>query len=126
MNVIFALIYAIYFFSFSFLDKFRVNLVLSLKKLKSGLAQEGKETREMFNIYYQYLNGQASESDMNVANEQFRDLLRSMGLGAFLILPFAPVTIPIIIKLGRRLGIDIVPSSFRKKAAEKTDGPLGQ
>ncbi|MBU2425362.1 MAG: hypothetical protein KKA56_00630, partial [Gammaproteobacteria bacterium] len=34
------------------------------------------------------------------------------GLGIFAVLPFAPITIPLIVKLGRKLGIEVLPSAF--------------
>jgi hypothetical protein len=36
-------------------------------------------------------------------------------LGVFAILPFAPITIPLIVKLGRKLGIEVMPSAFAPK-----------
>jgi hypothetical protein len=33
-------------------------------------------------------------------------------LGVFAVLPFAPVTIPLVVKLGQWVGVDVLPSSF--------------
>ena len=94
---------------------YRDTIVKALKKLKSALAQESAETKEMLEIYFRFSQGKASPKEMAQANAQFRDLLRTSGLGVFAVLPFAPVTIPLIVKIGRRFGIEILPSSFRPK-----------
>ncbi len=49
---------------------------------------------------------------MHTANEQFLDILKGLGLGVFAVLPFAPVTIPLVVKLGQWVGVDVLPSSF--------------
>lgn len=108
-----------FLFLSSYEKKFRAELIASLEKLKEGLAQEGKETQEMLEIYYAYSQGKVSKEEMEKANAQFRDLIKAMGLGFFLVLPFAPVTIPLIVKIGQKLGVNILPSSFQEGGLEK-------
>jgi hypothetical protein len=84
----------------------------SMLKLKAALAQEKTETREMLHIYQSYVQGQTKPGEMKVANKQFLDLLKGLGLGVFAVLPFAPITIPVIVKLGKTVGVDILPSAF--------------
>lgn len=84
-------------------------------RLKIALAQEKEETKEMLTIYRKYTKGQASKEEITIANEQFVDVLRGIGLGVFAVLPFAPITIPIIVKLARKVGVEVIPSSFTKK-----------
>lgn len=83
--------------------------------LKAALAQEKQETREMLSIYKRYTKGQASKAEMRVANQQLGDVLKGLGIGIVAILPFAPITIPVMIKLGQWVGVDILPSSFASK-----------
>ncbi len=83
-----------------------------LLAVKKALAQEKEETREMLQIYRKFTHGEASKEEMKVANEQLVDLGKGLGIGIFAALPFAPITIPFIIKLGKRLGIDVLPSAF--------------
>lgn len=85
-----------------------------LKKVHDILAQESKETKRMLEIYFNYTRGKASEEDLQFANKQFGDVLKTAGLGVFLVLPAAPITFPLIIFLGKKLGVDILPSSFKK------------
>ncbi|MEW6999276.1 hypothetical protein AADZ86_16445 [Colwelliaceae bacterium BS250] len=85
-----------------------------LLMVKLALAQEQDETKEMLAIYRKYTKRQASAVEMKIANKQFLDLLKGLGLGVFAILPFAPITIPIVVKVGSMVGVDILPSSFNK------------
>lgn len=88
--------------------------------LKWALAQERQETREMLDIYKRYTKGQASKQDLQVANKQFIDILKGLGLGVFAVLPFAPITIPLVVKIAHMVGVDILPSSFSNPKPPKT------
>lgn len=83
--------------------------------LKKALAQEKEETKEMLYIYGKYTKGVATKEEIKVANAQFLDVLRGIGLGIFAVLPFAPITIPIIVKLARYVGVEVMPSAFTNK-----------
>ncbi len=89
-------------------------------RVKIALAQEHDETKEMLSIYRKYTRRQASEAEMKIANKQFIDVLKGLGLGVFAILPFAPITIPIVVKVGKMVGVDILPSSFNKTNKSNT------
>ena len=71
-----------------------------LLAIKRALAQEKEETKEMLAIYHKFTQGDASDAEMKAANKQLVDLVKGLGVGVFAILPFAPITIPFIIKLG--------------------------
>lgn len=92
--------------------KQQVRLRRSMLALKGALAQEKQETKEMLSIYKKYTMGEAEKADLKVANKQLVDILKGLGLGVFAILPFAPITIPLIVKLGQWVGVDVLPSSF--------------
>jgi hypothetical protein len=81
-------------------------------KVKLALAQEKIETKEMLSIYGRYTKRKASAEEMRIANQQFVDILKGLGIGVFAVLPFSPITIPIMIKVGRMVGVEILPSSF--------------
>lgn len=80
--------------------------------LKVALSQEKVETREMLSIYNRYLQGESQPGEMKVANKQFVDIVKGLGIGVFAVLPFSPITIPLIVKLGKYVGVDILPSAF--------------
>ena len=73
----------------------------------------------MLGIYRKYTLRQASPEEMKIANQQFIDVLKGLGLGVFAILPFSPITIPVMIKLGRMVGVEILPSSFSDNSQSK-------
>ncbi|QBY04494.1 hypothetical protein E2K93_08875 [Thalassotalea sp. HSM 43] len=83
--------------------------------LKLALAQEKQETREMLTIYGKYTRKQASKEEMHLANQQFLDLIKGLGIGVVAVLPFAPITIPVMIKVSRMVGVEILPSSFAEQ-----------
>ena len=97
-----------------------VRLKRQMIKIKIALAQEKTETKEMLAIYRKYTQGNASETEMLMANKQFLDLLKGLGLGVFVVLPFAPITIPVMIKIGKWVGVDIIPSSFSSKKTSRS------
>jgi hypothetical protein len=84
----------------------------SMLALKVALSQEKVETREMLSIYNRYLQGESQPGEMKVANKQFVDIVKGLGIGVFAVLPFSPITIPLIVKLGKYVGVDILPSAF--------------
>ena len=96
----------------------RRRLITKLKRqlirVKIALSQEKAETKEMLAIYKRYTKRQATPEEMKLANQQFFDVLKGLGIGVVAILPFAPITLPIVIKLGKWVGVDILPSSFRE------------
>ena len=99
--------------------KFKNDLIDQLKRLKVALAEENEETQKMLEIYYRFTIGETEEGEMERANEQFRSMLKTIGLGFLAVLPFSPVTIPLIVKLGKTLGIDILPNSFKDKEEDQ-------
>ncbi len=92
-----------------------IKLKRQLILVKIALSQEKIETKQMLATYRRYTKRQASPEEMKQANQQFIDVLKGLGLGVFAVLPFAPVTIPIVIRLGKWVGVDILPSSFNKE-----------
>jgi hypothetical protein len=90
----------------------KLKLQRQMLGIKLALAQEKSETKEMLITYRKYTRRQASSGDMLAANKQFVDLLKGLGIGMFAVLPFAPITIPFVIRVGRWVGVEILPSSF--------------
>lgn len=97
----------------SALKKVRLEAIELLLKIKKGLDEETDQTKEMILTYLSFSQGEASAEEMKRANQQFRNFLKTIGFGALAILPFAPLTIPTVVSIGKRLGIDIIPKSFR-------------
>jgi len=86
----------------------------SLNKLKNILASESRETTEMLEVYRKYAAGEEVDKDaMDKANNQFTDLIKNVGLIGVFALPGGLVAIPLLVKLGKKLGIDILPKSYK-------------
>lgn len=92
--------------------KYKNSIRRQMLFLKKSLEQEKSETKEMLMIYKRYTQRVATKEEMREANKQFIDIVKGLGLGMFAILPFAPITIPLILKLAKLVGVDILPSSF--------------
>jgi len=86
----------------------------SMQMLKRILATESKETSEMLEIYQRYISGEdIDKKTLDKANEQFTDLLKIVGLLGIFALPGGIVAITFLVKLGKKLGIDILPKSYK-------------
>lgn len=83
-----------------------------LLEVKRGLAQETRETKVMLSTYKRFTKGQATKLEMKEANKQFIDVIRGLGLGVLAVLPFAPITLPFIVKIGEKIGVNVLPSAF--------------
>ena len=96
----------------------RERLEAALKRLKVVLAAESEKTKEMFDTYYRFMEGKASVEEMDAANRQFKEFLRTMGLGVLVVLPFSPITIPWVVSAAKKRGIDIIPDFVKKNIKE--------
>ena len=99
------------------IKRIRKNLVL----IKAILAEENRETKQMLAIYKNFIKGESNKKEMNQANEQFRQILKNAGIGFLAIFPFAPITIPLVVYIGKILKFDVLPRSFRTKNGESKD-----
>jgi hypothetical protein len=93
-----------------------------LLDLKDKLGTEADETKDMFDTYVRYTQGQASEQEMNAANEQFKDLLRGLGMGTLAAMPGSVITLPVVFKLAKKFNVEIMPSSFRSPTDPMAEG----
>lgn len=93
----------------------RLRMRRVMLNLKIAFAQEKQETKDMLVTYKNYTQGQSSKEEMKIANQQLGDVFKGIGLGVFALLPFAPITIPLIIKVGQLVGVDVMPSAFTSK-----------
>jgi len=101
--------------------KFRANADVYLKKIKLALAEETDQTKAMLATYRRYTQGLATAAELKEANEQFTELMKSIGLGFMVILPFSPITIPVVVKLGKKYGVDVLPSAIRNQMEQKPE-----
>ena len=81
--------------------------------LKEKLTEETESTRTMLKIYSDYVKGEASDEDIEKANKQLNEILKDLSFGLMAVVPFAPITIPMIAKFAKKHNIDILPEWFK-------------
>ena len=84
-----------------------------LSKIQNSFLEENLENKKMLDVYLKYVEGSASEEELDNANEQLKEILKSLGLGIMIILPFSPVTLPYIFSKAKELNIDLIPKWYK-------------
>ena len=85
-----------------------------LEKIFLAIKNEQKETQELGLLLKKYAlqSGNLTRDEMRIVKDQFMDLLKITGLSIPLIMPFSPVIIPLMMKLGQKVGVRLLPTSF--------------
>ena len=65
----------------------------NLLKLKDSFLEETEENKKMLDIYINYIEGNASDEDIENANKQLRQIFKSLGLG-ILAVSYTHLTLP--------------------------------
>ena len=81
--------------------------------LKEKFTKETESTRTMLKIYSDYVKGEASDEDIEKANKQLNEILKDLSFGLMAVVPFAPITIPMIAKFAKKHNIDLLPEWFK-------------
>ena len=81
--------------------------------LKEKFTEETESTRTMLKIYSDYVKGEANDEDIEKANKQLNEILKDLSFGLIAVVPFAPITIPMIAKFAKKHDIDILPEWFK-------------
>jgi len=84
-----------------------------LENLANALKEENEANTEMLDNFYTYLETD-DKRYLQLANNQLKEILKGAGFGILLILPFSPITIPYLFKRAKKLGIDIIPTWYKK------------
>jgi CRP-like cAMP-binding protein len=87
-----------------------VDETLKVRRFFHVQLENGKYMRH---VYQKSLRREASKEELERANAYFRDYLKMAGIGTLLVLPGSPLTIPLAVKIGRAMGVDILPGSGR-------------
>jgi len=90
-----------------------------LLKLKDAFLDETIENKKMLDIYVKYIEGHASDDEIEEANYQLKQVFRSLGLGILVILPFSPISIPYVIKRAKEYDIDLIPDWYKALSKEE-------
>ena len=89
----------------------RINRIIAF--LKEKFAEETESSKEMLITYSNYLKGEANDEDLEKANHQLNELLKDLSLGLLAVIPFAPITIPMIAKFAKKHNIDLLLEWFK-------------
>lgn len=81
--------------------------------LKEKFTEETESTRTMLKIYSDYVKGEANDEDIEKANKQLNEILKDLSFGLMTVIPFAPITIPMIAKFAKKHNIDLLPEWFK-------------
>ena len=81
--------------------------------LKEKFTEETESTRTMLKIYSDYVKGEAKDEDIEKANKQLNEILKDLSFGLMAVIPFAPITIPMIAKYAKKHNIDLLPEWFK-------------
>ena len=81
--------------------------------LKEKFTEETESTRTMLKIYSDYVKGEANDEDIEKANKQLNEILKDLSFGLMAVIPFAPITIPMIAKFAKKHNIDLLPQWFK-------------
>lgn len=86
-------------------------LIRDLYTLQHALQQELFAVQDMLETYYRYIAGKSNKEEMDCANAEFRNFLKTLGLGAMLVIPGSFITIPLVVKVSKSFGIDLLPKT---------------
>jgi len=98
------------------LDEQKQYVLNTLSIYRKFIKRESCQTKEMIIVFKDLLHNQLggkvspSENDVKEAIKQLKDVGKIAGLLPLVLLPGSILTIPILIKLGKRYNIDILPS----------------
>ena len=81
--------------------------------LKEKLTEETEPSRAMLKTYSDYVKGEATDEELDKANNQLNEILKDLSLGLMAVIPFAPITIPVIAKFAKKHNIDLLPEWFK-------------
>ena len=90
-----------------------------LLKLKDSFLDETEENKKMLDTYISFIDGTASDSEIEEANNQLKQIFKSLGLGILVILPFSPISIPYVLKKAKELDIDLIPEWYKALSVEE-------
>ena len=84
-----------------------------IASLKEKLTEETESSRAMLKTYSDYIKGEATDEELDKANNQLNEILKELSLGLMAVIPFAPITIPMIAKFAKKHNIDLLPEWFK-------------
>ena len=90
----------------------------TLSKLQDSFLTENRENKKMLDTYIKFAEGSVSEEELENANSQLQQILKNLGLGILIVLPFSPITLPYIFTKAKELNIDLIPNWYKSLSNE--------
>lgn len=87
------------------------------KEFGKNIGQEAKETKDAIKVLYKLIKRgkEVTPKEIEELKKQSIDVLKIITLAGIAIAPGASIALPILIKTGQKFGLNILPSSFKKK-----------
>ena len=85
----------------------------SAEAIQDAFLDETTENKKMLDIYVKYIEGYATNDEIEEANYQLKQVFKSLGLGILVILPFSPISIPYVLKRAKEYNIDLIPDWYK-------------
>ena len=92
-----------------------------LFKLRDSFLEESEENRRMLDTYANYIDGTASDKEIDEANYQLKQVFRSVGLGILVVLPFSPISISYVLKKAKEYNIELIPDWYKALSKDKDE-----
>ena len=75
----------------------------------------------MLDTYANYIDGTASDKEIDEANYQLKQVFRSVGLGILVVLPFSPISISYVLKKAKEYNIELIPDWYKALSKDKDE-----
>lgn len=87
----------------------------SYKKFKVDSKKEYEETKELAKLIWEYKDRDLTPQEIEIVKNQSLDIVKLLILSGVFIIPFGSAVIFIFVKIGKKFGIKVLPSSFNKE-----------
>ena len=112
----------------SYLKKNRKKTAVAISTFAKNMSSEAKETKEASMLVVKFMKeGKISAEEEKELRTQVYDLFKMVGIGIpFFMIPGSTLLLPFMIKVSKRFGINLLPSSFTKEEQEDkiNDDPI--
>jgi hypothetical protein len=105
----------------SYLKKNRKKTAVAISTFAKNMSSEAKETKEASFLIVKFMKeGKISAEEEKELRTQVYDLFKMVGIGIpFFMIPGSSLLLPFMIKVSKRFGINLLPSSFNKEELEE-------
>lgn len=105
----------------SYLKKNRKKTSQAISTFAKNMSSEAKETKEASKLVVKFMKeGKISAEEEKELRTQVYDLFKMVGIGIpFFMIPGSTLLLPFMIKVSKRFGVNLLPTSFTKEEDNK-------